>query len=191
MSGPTSGARLEGEWWRSLLGYWFGTLTRKEWFGKDDAVDTELRDRFGGLPKAVQAAKLEVAGLSPQASLAAVLALDQIPRNIYRGTPDAFAYDTEARRIAGAAIDLGYDRSMTVNERAFLYLPFEHSENSHDQEYCVDLMSALGDAEYTRYAIAHRAVIQRFGRFPHRNAILSRTSTPDEVAFLTEPGSSF
>lgn len=185
------GGTLAGAWWSALVDYWFRELTRAQWFSKVDAVDRALKERFGSLPQAVQAAKFDVAQISPQACLGAVLALDQVPRNVFRGRPEAFAYDEEARRLTQCAITHGHDRGLTINERAFLYLPLEHSEDLDDQEQCVDLMSSLGDAEYTRYAIAHRMIIARFGRFPHRNAILRRTSTPEEIAFLSEPGSSF
>jgi len=188
---PDNGEELAFGWWDALLDYWFGTLKRQDWFAADDGVDRVLRKHFLGLHEKLAAMPLEAGEMSDRQILAAVLALDQLPRNLFRGTPKAFATDAAARRLARAAVDLGYDHAMSRDERAFLYLPFEHSERLEDQDRAVDLISALGDPEYTRYAIAHRSVIARFGRFPHRNGILGRVSTPEEVAFLKQPGSSF
>lgn len=191
MTVPQADQGLAPDWWRPLLGYWFGTLTRTDWFGKSDDLDRALAARFAGTYQAVSAAPLANLLSSASEAIASVVALDQIPRNIFRGTPRAFETDAKARDLTRAAIAAGHDRSLGLHERLFLYLPLEHSEDMADQEEAVDLISALGDAEYTRYAIAHRAIIARFGRFPHRNAILGRISTPEEIAFLSEPGSSF
>ncbi|HMN38962.1 MAG TPA: DUF924 family protein [Hyphomicrobium sp.] len=183
--------RLAPNWWRPLVAYWFHELTRADWFTKDDAVDEALRTRFLPLYEQLSASDLTAASLSPDETLAAVLALDQLPRNLFRGAPGAFATDPTARKLTVDAVALGYDRALGVHERLFVYLPLEHSEDLADQDRAVDLIGALGDAEYTRYALAHRQIIARFGRFPHRNAILGRLSTPEEIAFLAEPGSSF
>lgn len=187
---PRQGGKT-GDWWPPLIDTWFGTLTRADWFAKSDAVDAALKEKFGGLPDVVDSLGLDASAAPPEQVLAAVLALDQLPRNLYRGTAKAFAFDGEARRIALDAVSVGKDRGLTLDQRAFLYLPFEHSEDLADQDLSVDLISALGDAEYTRFAVAHRRIIARFGRFPHRNAILERASTAEEVAFLREPGSAF
>ena len=128
---------------------------------------------------------------SPRAALALVILLDQMPRNIHRGTAKAFAYDGKAREIAAAAIEAGHDQGMTTDERTFLYLPFEHSENLADQERSMALFEAMGDAEKIDYALRHKVIIARFGRFPHRNRALGRESTAEELAFLEQPGSSF
>lgn len=191
MIAPGNGEKLAFGWWDALLDYWFGTLKRQDWFAKNDKVDRVLAERFLSLHQQLASMRLDAQAMSARQVLASVLALDQLPRNLFRGTPKAFATDAAARRLAGAAVDLGYDRAMSRDERAFLYLPFEHSERLEDQDRAVDLISALGDPEYTRYAIAHRSVIARFGRFPHRNSILGRVSTPEEVVFLKQPGSSF
>ncbi|MGE0052872.1 MAG: DUF924 family protein [Hyphomicrobium sp.] len=177
--------------WLLLPAYWFNELTRADWFSKNDAVDATLRSRFLPLYEQLSERDLAAAELTQQETLAAVLALDQLPRNLFRGTSRAFATDSKARELVVEALALGYDQSLGLDERLFFYLPLEHSENIADQEHCVDLISALGDADYTRFAIAHRQIIARFGRFPHRNAILGRRSTPQETAFLAEPGSSF
>jgi uncharacterized protein (DUF924 family) len=174
-----------------VLGFWFGTLTRADWFAKSDELDRTLAQCFAATYDAVSVAPLANLLTSANEALAAVIVLDQIPRNIFRGTPRAFAADARARDLTRAAIAAGHDLSLGLHERLFLYLPLEHSEVMADQDSAVDLISALGDAEYTRYAIAHRAIIVRFGRFPHRNAILGRASTPEETAFLEQPGSSF
>ena len=121
---------------------------------------------------------------APHPLLAAVIVVDQFSRNMFRGTPRAFAADPIARRLARRAVDRGFDLSMTREERLFLYLPFEHSEDREDQARSVHLIGQLGHDGWTRYAQAHQSIIDRFGRFPHRNAILGRTSTPDELALL-------
>jgi uncharacterized protein (DUF924 family) len=118
--------------------------------------------------------------------------LDQFPRNVFRGKPAAFSTDRVALDLAKSAVERGYDRELkTIHEKLFLFLPYEHSENLADQTKSVELISKLGDEEYTRYAEAHRAVIERFGRFPHRNEILGRSSTAAELEFLKQPGSTF
>jgi uncharacterized protein (DUF924 family) len=182
---------LEPAWVDDVLGFWFDRLGRKSWFVKDAAIDAEIRDRFAPLIDEINVREVEDSVSSPAHALATVLVLDQFSRNAYRGTPRAFAYDELARGIARLAIALGLDQRLPADRRVFLYMPFEHSEAYADQLRSVELIGALGDAEYTRYAEAHRDVIERFGRFPHRNVILGRTSTPDEIAFLKEPGSSF
>lgn len=182
---------LAPDWWRPVLDFWFGTLTRADWFAKNDDLDRALAQRFADTYALVSTAPIESLLPAANEALAAIIVLDQIPRNIFRGTPRAFRSDVKARTLTRAAIVSGYDLSLGLHERLFLYLPLEHSEDMADQEFAVDLISALGDAEYTRYAIAHRAIIARFGRFPHRNAILGRASTPEETAFLGQPGSSF
>jgi uncharacterized protein (DUF924 family) len=116
---------------------------------------------------------------------------DQMPRNMFRDHPHAFATDKKALGIAIAAVARGLDEGMTKDERAFCYLPFEHAEDPQSQARCVALMAALGDPELTKWAEAHKAIIDRFGRFPHRNAILGRPSTPEESEFLKGPSSSF
>jgi uncharacterized protein (DUF924 family) len=120
----------------------------------------------------------------PRPLLAAVIVLDQFSRNMFRGTPRAFAADSVARTLARRVIALGFDAAMTQKKRYFVYLPFEHSENREDQALSVRLITQLGNEEWTRYALKHQSIINRFGRFPHRNAILGRTSRPDELPFV-------
>jgi len=179
-------------WVADVLGFWFDKLGRKQWFVRDEAIDAECRDRFAPLIDEINSRPVEDAVSSPNHALASIIVLDQFTRNIHRGTPRAFAYDELARGIARLGVALGVDnRIFPMDRRIFFYLPFEHSEAYPDQLRSVELISALGDEEYTRYAEAHREVIARFGRFPHRNVILGRESTPEELEFLQQPGSSF
>ncbi len=184
-------ARGRMGWTETVLDLWFREIDPKAWFTKSDATDALIRKR--GLAIHEQLAR----ELPPEtcedasAALAAVIALDQFPRNIFRGTPRAFATDPIALGLAKHAVAQGFYRSMSKNERLFLYLPFEHCEDAAAQQQCVSLFAQLDDPELTRYAEAHKVIIDRFGRFPHRNAILGRTSTPEELEFLRQPGSSF
>ena len=178
-------------WVGEVLDFWFGELGREGWFRKDANVDRAIHDRFELVYEVLTTWPVEDALASPERALATVIVLDQFPRNMFRTSARAFATDRLALVIARAAIAQGLDQQIDQDRRVFLYLPFEHSEDAGDQARCVALTSALGDAEYTRYAGLHQAVIDRFGRFPHRNAVLGRVSTPEEVAFLKEPGSAF
>jgi uncharacterized protein (DUF924 family) len=129
--------------------------------------------------------------IEPRPILASVIVLDQFSRNLFRDSPYAYSADSIARRLARVAIEQSFDVAMTRLERLFLYLPFEHSEERADQALSVQLIASVGDDAWTRYAIAHKEVIDRFGRFPHRNAVLNRVSTADELAFLKELKNSF
>jgi uncharacterized protein (DUF924 family) len=178
-------------WIRDVLSFWFDELGREAWFRGGDHVDRAIRERFLALHEKLAAAPVDDALVSADRALAAVLVLDQFPRNLFRGTPRAFATDALAREVAECAIAAGLDQAVAPERRIFFYLPFEHSEARADQARCLDLVRALGDAEYVRYAQAHKDVIDRFGRFPHRNEMLGRQSTAEETAFLKEPGSKF
>jgi uncharacterized protein (DUF924 family) len=179
------------QWVADVLQFWFRETNREQWFKRDAALDDRIRARFLSLHDRVSATPNAALLSDPRGALAAVIVLDQFSRNMFRGTPRAFAGDAKALAVADAAITEGYAASLDKDELLFLYLPFEHSETLEAQARCVELMSSLGDAELTRYAEAHRDIIQRFGRFPHRNAILGRTSTQEEIEFLKQPGSSF
>lgn len=174
-----------------VLAFWFEELTPDDWFGGGEAVDNRIRDRFLALHEALRDDVPESWRATARGMLAAVIALDQFPRNLYRGDPRAFAADPVALALATEAIERGLDRTMTHDERKFLYLPFEHSEDPSVQARSVELFAALEDEETTGYAIRHQEIIDRFGRFPHRNEVLGRESTPEELAFLKEPDSSF
>lgn len=188
---PQTGAGGEEGWVDEVLKFWFEELAREAWFRKSDVTDELIRSRFLSLHERIAALPAEAAWTSPRRALATILVLDQFPRNMFRGVPQAFATDAKARDVAVGAIERGFDEGFDKDGRAFMYLPLEHSEDLADQERAVELFTPLGDAEYTHYAVAHRDVIARFGRFPHRNAVLGRTSTPEEEEFLKQPGSSF
>jgi uncharacterized protein (DUF924 family) len=181
---------IEPAWVGDVIQFWFAELTEAHWFARDAELDARIRDRFLALHEQIVLSDgIDAAASRPL--LAAVIVLDQFSRNMFRGTPRAFAADPIARRLARQAVSRGFDLSMTRDERHFVYLPFEHSEDREDQALSIHLIGQLGHDEWTRHALAHRSIIDRFGRFPHRNAILGRTSTPDELVLLNEPMGSF
>ena len=186
----TASIALAPEWVRDVLRFWFEELGEPGWFARRNPIDEVIRTRFRGLHDRLATGDV-VDDADPHQVLAAVIVLDQFSRNIFRGTPQAFATDPIARRLARQAIERGLDLEMTTEERLFMYLPFEHSENRQDQALSVHLFGQLGNENWTRYALAHQSIIDRFGRFPHRNSILGRTSTPDELAILDDPMGSF
>jgi len=170
--------------------FWFGELTEDHWFARRDALNAQIRERFLTLHEELVAN--DGCGVAaPRPLLAAVIVLDQFSRNLFWGTPRAFAADFIARRLARTAIEHGFDAAMKKQELLFLYLPFQHSEDREDQALSLRLFERLGDEEWTRHAMAHKVIIDRFGRFPHRNAALNRPSTADEIALLKEPMGSF
>jgi uncharacterized protein (DUF924 family) len=176
----------EPAWVTEVLNFWFEELGEAHWFARSEKIDAQIRDRFGSLQQRLVADEGCIAA-TPRALLAAVIVLDQFSRNLFRGTPGAFAADPVARRLSRCAISQGCDTAMAQQERLFLYLPFEHSEERADQALAVQLIGSVGNAEWTRFAIAHKEIIDRFGRFPHRNAILNRNSSADELALLQQP----
>ncbi|CAN5235312.1 DUF924 family protein [soil metagenome] len=155
------------------------------WFGTDDAFDAEFRERFLGLHERAASGQLEEWMLSAAGALALMILLDQFPRNSFRDSPRMFATDDSARALAERAIAAGFDAAVDPELRMFFYLPFEHSETMRDQDRSLALHETIG---FTKYAVEHRDIIERFGRFPHRNAILGRTSTDAEKKFLAEGG---
>jgi len=176
----------------NVLSFWFDELIPEAWFEKDDVLDNRIRTRFLGLYDEIfRDFAVDAAMTSADTALATAIVLDQFPRNMFRGTARAFEGDAKAVVLARAAVESGLDVALPSTRRPFFYLPFEHSEALADQDKAVELFARLGDPEMLRYAEAHRAIIARFGRFPHRNAILGRVSTPEEIAFLATPGSSF
>lgn len=180
-----------------VLSFWFGdTLEmRKAWFTKNLDFDAEIRSRFLPLYEQAASDQLDAWSDSPKSCLALVIVLDQFPRNLFRGTPRSFATDLKALNIAKRAIAAQVDQQFPPVQRFFFYLPLEHSENLDDQNESVRLCEQFRDnpelKDICDYALRHRAVIERFGRFPHRNQILDRPSTPEEIEFLKQPGSSF
>jgi uncharacterized protein (DUF924 family) len=172
-----------------VLDFWF-QRERKAWFAKDVHFDTEIRSRFLPLYELAASGGLAAWMQEPKSSLALVIVLDQFPRNMFRGTARAFAADPVALEAARSLVERGWDKAFSADERTFAYLPFEHSEALADQRRACELMQPLGEEVY-RYAVRHKEIIERFGRFPHRNAALGRESTPAEIAFLATPGSAF
>jgi uncharacterized protein (DUF924 family) len=172
-----------------VLRFWFDEHPR-DWFVKNPAFDAAVRARFLSLHEDAAAGRLAHWADAPRSCLALVILLDQFPRNMFRGEARAFATDAQARAAARAILARGWDQAMTQPEQLFAYLPFEHSESLEDQDLSCELMKDF-DAEQHRYAVRHREIIERFGRFPHRNGILGRQSTPAEIEFLKQPGSGF
>ncbi len=181
-----------------ILTFWFGDRTNPQretyrdiWFTKSDAFDAEIARRFGIDVEAALQGSLTDWEADVDGTLALILLLDQFNRNLNRGTARAFAGDAHALRLARTALAKGFDQKVPLVERQFFYMPFEHSEDLKDQDHCCELMATLGNPKLVDYAERHRAIIKRFGRFPHRNHALGRPSTPEEVEFLKTPGSSF
>ncbi len=186
---------------KNILDFWFAVGTGEEgkprpiWWSRSDAFDAEIRDRFGALHARASSSDLDDWRRQPESALALVILLDQFSRNLYRGTPAAFANDAHALVIAREAVSKDFDRALAPLYGQFFYLPFMHSEVLADQDRCVALfeaMTGLPDRENSlKAAHRHREIIARFGRFPHRNQALGRASTEAEVLFLKEPNSSF
>ncbi len=188
---------------QAVLDFWFGAAgsiefmtLRSLWFTKSDATDRAIAQRFGALIDAALRGGLGGWSAQPQSALAQIVLLDQFTRNVHRGTPHAFAGDARALAAARAMVQERTDAALAPLQRAFVYLPFEHSEDLAMQDEAVRLFTGLAEAApetigMLDYAHRHRAVIERFGRFPHRNVILARPSTPAELAFLERPGSGF
>ena len=187
----------------AVLDFWFGAAgsaehgsARKVWFAKDDAFDAAIRSRFGALIERALRGELEDWGDAARPALAQVLVLDQLTRNAFRGTPRAFAGDARALAAASRMVGLRQDEELAPFMRGFVYLPFEHAEGLAMQDEAIRLLTRLvasdpGLQSMLDYAHRHRAIIERFGRFPHRNDILGRRSTAEEIAFLKQPGSGF
>ncbi|KKD39947.1 MAG: DUF924 family protein [Limnoraphis robusta] len=185
-----------------ILAFWFGSpkqsdygKPRQAWFQKNSAFDEQIRNHFLADYELAAQGQLDFWKESPDSCLALILLFDQFPRNVFRGQAQAFVTDTKALEMAKYAVSQGFDQAMLPVQRWFIYLPFEHSENLAEQEKSVELMQQLSDDPDSQssinYAIRHWEIIKQFGRFPHRNEILGRESTPEEEAFLQQPGSSF
>jgi uncharacterized protein (DUF924 family) len=185
-----------------ILDFWFGREGeegygefREAWFTKDPEFDREVRDRFEGAYEEAAAGRLDHWKDEARSCLALILLLDQFTRNMFRGDPKTYATDDKAREAARHAVERAYDRELPPYGRLFVYLPFEHSEDLEDQRLSVELFRGLaaemGSEDLLGYAVRHLEIIERFGRFPHRNEILGRATTPEEAEFLREPNSSF
>lgn len=194
----------------TILSFWFGSLDADgkadpthaaRWWRKDDAFDREIRERFEATWQTTVTGEHESWLATPEGRLAYVIVLDQFPRNMFRGSAQAFASDARALATARQGVELGHDRKLHGEQRAFLYMPFMHSEALADQERCVELFRAFRDEssgslrdtlDYNlEFAERHRVIVAQWGHFPHRNALLGRASTPEELAFLNTEGSSF
>lgn len=175
---------MDASWTDQVLDFWFTECSYEDWFGGGTDLDEKIRSRFEPLCRELLEKMPAEADADPRVALAAVIALDQFPRNMYRGTAEAFIGDDMAMRLARNAVDHDLDAGMSENERKFLYMPFMHSERLSDQERGLDLFRRLGDQDAVNYAIEHRDIIQKFGRFPHRNRPLGRKSTSAERAFM-------
>lgn len=181
-----------------VIAFWFGEpgsphegQPRQEWFVRDDAFDRAITERFTDEMDAAADGRLDRLMETPLGCVTLVILLDQFPRNVFRDSPAAFACDQKARTVARHALEQGFDHTLAPVHRLFLYLPFEHSESMTDQDVSVELFRQLGNEGWLDYAIKHRDIVARFDRFPHRNAALGRTSTPEEEAFLAEKGRGF
>lgn len=177
--------------WQPVIEFWFHELTPEQWWQKSAELDNEIKSRFE--PYLIEAKK----GLTsdwraqPRGRLAEIIVLDQFSRNIYRDTADAFVADALAVELALEAIESRDDRSLTQAERQFIYMPLMHSEDAEMHVIALELFKSLGNESNLKFEIMHKDIIDRFGRYPHRNEILGRASTPEEVEFLKQPGSSF
>ena len=184
-----------------VLEFWFGREDepgfgefREAWFRKDPEFDQMVRDRFQDLYEGAARGDLDAWKDEAHSCLALAILLDQFPRNMFRGDPRSYATDRKAQEIAEYAVDRALDRELPAFQRMFLYMPFMHSEDLEHQRRSVELFGVLGgedDGDSSHYAVQHMEIIERFGRFPHRNEVLGRQTTPEEAEFLTQPGSSF
>jgi uncharacterized protein (DUF924 family) len=176
---------------QSVLDFWFKELGPDAWFAKSDATDALIEARFSTLHSAAVACELAHWRTDGRGRLAEIIVLDQFSRNLFRNDPRAFAADPMALALAQEAVAQGVDQDLTPPERAFLYMPFMHSESALIHERAVVLFGGEGLAFNLDFELKHKAIIDRFGRYPHRNAVLGRTTSEDEIAFLQEDGSSF
>jgi uncharacterized protein (DUF924 family) len=187
MSAPSQQTAPSRQTAKDVLAFWLAA-GRERWFEPDEAFDAAIRERFGAAYESAVVGLLSAWENSPEGALALVIVLDQFPRNMFRDSARAFAADPLARAVAGRAIAKGFDQRVAMPQRSFFYLPFEHSEELADQERAVTLMRATGDADLLKWAELHADIVRRFGRFPHRNAVLGRNTTPEEQAFLDGGG---
>ncbi|MBP3982013.1 MAG: DUF924 domain-containing protein [Gammaproteobacteria bacterium] len=174
-----------------ILHFWFDELSPAQHFAQEDAIDAMIRVRFGATWQAAQRCELWGWRATPQGRLAEIVVLDQFSRNIHRGTPLAFAQDAQALVLAQELVAGGHDAALPPAQRAFAYLPYMHSESAAIHAQAMVLFDQPGLENNLRFEVLHRDIIARFGRYPHRNATLGRVSTPGELAFLAQPGSSF
>lgn len=175
----------------AVLHFWFEALAPAQWWKKDPTVDDCIRNRFGELHRRAVACELSQWRCTSRGRLAEIIVIDQFSRNIFRDRPEAFAWDPLALALAQEAVAAGADRALEGPGKAFLYMPYMHSESSLIHETAMELFNAPGLEDNLKFEQRHKDIIDRFGRYPHRNAILDRESTDEERAFLKQPGSGF
>jgi uncharacterized protein (DUF924 family) len=180
-----------GPTFEPLLRFWFAPETQQKWYGGGPGFDAELRERFGALHADAAAGRLSGWAETPHGALALVVLFDQVSRNIYRDTPGMFAHDAAALRIVRQCLPRAVDVALTLPERSIFYMPLMHAEQIAAQTLACQLFTKLGGPTELYFARLHYAVVERFGRFPHRNAILGRESTPEETAYLAQGGLRF
>jgi uncharacterized protein (DUF924 family) len=176
--------------YEKVIQFWFLELNAAQWWKKDSELDRKIAERFGSTHAAAARCELFHWRSTPEGRLAEVLVLDQFSRNMYRNRPQAFACDALALALAQEAVSRGVDDALPQAQRAFLYMPYMHSESAVIHKEAVKVFSKVGEQQYD-FELRHKAIIDRFGRYPHRNVILGRQSTPEEIEFLKEPDSSF
>ena len=191
MSTSTNNSRNENLHPNDVLSFWFEELSFQDWFKTDPELDKTMTDKFGGLLKKASACELGAWRATAEGSLAEIIVLDQFSRNIFRGDPKAFSQDSLALALSQEAIAKTFDKELDSTKLAFLYMPFMHSESKVIHERAMDLFQAPGLEFQLGFEKKHKVIIDRFGRYPHRNEVLCRDSTPEEIAFLKEPDSSF
>lgn len=176
---------------KKILHFWFTELQPSQWWVKDPELDNIIRNRFAEVHQQANRCELYTWRDTPKGRLAEILVLDQFSRNMFRDTPKAFASDSLALALAQEAVSLGIDKQLSNSEKGFIYLPYMHSESVKIHDVAVELYSAPGMENNLEWEIKHKKIIERFGRYPHRNAILGRESTREEIEFLQQPGSRF
>ncbi|UTV99054.1 DUF924 domain-containing protein [Marinomonas rhizomae] len=177
--------------YQRVLDFWFNDIEPNQWFEKNIDFDNTIKNRFGELHQQAVQGELSAWRHSPKSALAEIIILDQFSRNIYRDKPASFAADPMALALAQVAISKGFDQELSLSERSFLYMPYMHSESAVIHEEAVTLFRDLGIVNNLDFELKHKKIVDRFGRYPHRNAILGRQSSAEELAFLEEPNSSF
>ncbi len=177
--------------YEEVLDFWFKELTPDLWWKKDENFDLSIKERFGALHEKAIISELFSWRKTAEGSLAEVIVLDQFSRNIYRDKPESFSCDPLALALAQTAVEKGFDQALSSSERCFLYMPFMHSESLLVHEQAVKIFESLGNKNNLEFELKHKVIIERFGRYPHRNKILGRQSTQEELAFLEQPNSGF
>lgn len=177
--------------YKQVLDFWFDSENKEFWFSKSDEFDLELEEKFGHTLQQAMQCELWTWRETAEGRLAEIIVLDQFSRNLFRDHPASFAQDPLALSLAQEAVRLGLDQQLAPDQRCFMYMPFMHSESKIIHAQALQLFEALGNPINLGFELKHKTIIDRFGRYPHRNQILERESTPEEVEFLTQPNSSF